>query len=101
MPFPAGGRPKILMDSKNNGILIYDGPERNSGNLYIAASTSASGWSDWRVVHCEEGPFVNEMLFDPTHWKQDAVLSVMVQEAPARPHQPTPLRILDFTLDIK
>jgi hypothetical protein len=69
------------------------------GNLVIASATAASKWTDWKIVHEEEGPFVNEMLGDPCRWKKDGILSVLVQESPETHHEATPLRILDFTLE--
>jgi hypothetical protein len=68
-----------------------------AGDLVIAAATANSKWTDWRVIHVERGPFVNEMLGDPYRWKQEGILSVMVQESPKEVHQPTPLRLLDFS----
>jgi len=108
LPGRAGNRPKLFLDKDDNAYLIY-GTRRNSaklaggplhaqGNLTIAAATAESKWRDWQVIHTEEGPFVNEMLGDTHRWRKEAVLSVMVQQSPAKPHEPTPLRILDFAL---
>ena len=69
---------------------------KRSGVLQITAATAASAWKDWAIIHTEEGPFVNEMLGDPLRWKESGVLSVMVQKSPAKPHDSTPLRIIDF-----
>ena len=69
------------------------------GDLLVAGATAASKWTDWRILHREQGPFVNEMLGDPYRWQQGGVLSVMVQESPAAAHQATPLRILDYTVN--
>jgi len=41
-------------------------------------------------------PFVNEMIGDVCRWRQEQVLSIMVQEMPAKPHDQTPLRIVDL-----
>jgi hypothetical protein len=67
------------------------------GDLIIAGATATSHWKDWRILHREEGPLVNEMLGDPYRWRRGGVLSVMVQESPSRAHEATPLRILDYT----
>ena len=99
------------MDSSDNAYLIFgtsrrdawlaDGHLHSEGDLAIAAATSASNWDNWRIVHRERGPFVNEMLGDVCRWKKEGVLSVMVQESPEDPHQSTALRILDFSLENK
>jgi BNR repeat-containing family member len=101
LPGAAGSRPKILMDSADNAFLIFrgNGQFSHTGSLVIAAASAASKWMDWRVVHVEEGPFGNEMLADSARWKAEGVLSIMAQEAPEQPHQPTALHILDFTID--
>jgi hypothetical protein len=61
------------------------------------AATSESSWTDWHLIHTERGPFVNEMLGDDCRWQQDHVLSVIVQGLPKKTHEPTPLRVIDFT----
>ena len=43
-------------------------------------------------------PFINEMVPDVIRWKEERVLSLMVQEPPAEPHDPTVLRVLDFSV---
>lgn len=45
--------------------------------------------------------FVNEMLGDPHRWQDEGVLSVLVQESPAKPREPTALRIMDFAFERK
>jgi hypothetical protein len=92
LPGTSGSRPKVFTDKKDNAYLIFG----KGGNLCIAAASSASKWTDWKVVHREKGPFGNEMLGDPYRWKREGVLSVMVQERPETDHQPTALRVLDF-----
>ena len=92
LPWVPGNRPKVFVDKEDNAFLIYAA----NGDLVIAAATAASKWTDWAVVHVEKGPFVNEMLGDPYRWRQEGILSVLVQESPENPHDPTPLRILDF-----
>ena len=106
LPWVAGNRPKLFIDHKNNIFLIYcaqvhipaDGitPKFANGDLVIAAASAKSGWKDWKIIHREKGPFVNEMLGDPYRWKDEEILSVMVQELPRKVNSPTSLRILDF-----
>ncbi len=107
LPWVAGNRPKVFIDPHDNVYVIYatrdsaavlaNGRLRRTGDLAIAAATAATQWTDWTVVHREKGPFGNEMLGDPNRWKKEGVLSVMVQQSPKKEHEPTPLRILDFT----
>lgn len=108
LPWVAGNRPKIFLDGSDNTYVIYsarsesgalaDGHLHSAGDLVITGATAASNWADWRILHREAGPFVNEMLGDPYRWKQEAVLSVMVQESPKKAHEATALRILDYAI---
>jgi len=108
LPGQAGNRPKIFIDKNDNAYLIFsakrqavklaDGHLHAQGDLKIAAATADSKWKNWQLIHTDKGPFVNEMLGDLYRWKTESILSVMVQQSPTKPHQPTPLRILDFSL---
>ncbi len=95
LPWVSGTRPKLFIDEKDNTYLVYQKNE----NLEIAATTDQAGYIDWKVIHIEQGPFVNEMLGDPYRWKQEGILSVMVQESPENANEPTTLRILDFHIE--
>lgn len=108
LPGIAGNRPKLFFDKQDNALLIFrshqtprQGPGVFSatGNLVLWSATAAAGWADWKSIHTEKGPFVNEMLADPHRWQEEHVLSVLVQESPRKDHQPTPLRILSYRLD--
>jgi len=103
LPQTAGNRPKLFMDKADNAYLVYNdswsrGISSLDGNLIIAAATASSRWKDWKIIHTEKGPFAGEMLGDPYRWKSEGVLSIMVQESPNKAHEPTALRILDFSL---
>ncbi len=108
LPPVAGNRPKVFIDADDNayvicgvrgsGATLADGHLHREGDLVIAGATAASNWGDWRILHREKGPFVNEMLGDLHRWKSEAVLSVMVQESPEKAHEPTALRILDYAI---
>lgn len=108
LPSMSGNRPKLFADRQDNLFLILRDNGRQaedeqrgiSGDLVVMAASSASAWSDWRIVHTEPGPFGSEMLGDPTRWASEGVLSVLVQGAPERPHQATELRILSFRVEV-
>lgn len=99
LPGIAGHRPKVFADASDNLYLIYSTAPQGkiSSDLVIQAASAGTKWTDWKVIHTEKGPFVNEMLGDYYRWKNTGVLSVMVQESPNKKHDSTPLRILDFT----
>ncbi|MDT8300180.1 MAG: BNR repeat-containing protein [Sedimentisphaerales bacterium] len=111
LPWVSGNRSKIFIDKFDNAYIIYgmrrqsvelaDGHLHSAGDLVIAAATEASKWKDWKVIHIEKGPFINEMLGDLYRWKKEGLLSVMVQQSPTKAHEPTPLRILDFSFEKK
>ncbi len=83
LPWQAGNRPKIFMDSSDNAYVIFgtsrrdtglaDGHLHSEGDLAIAAATSVSNWQNWTIIHREEGPFVNEMLGDVYRWKKEGI----------------------------
>lgn len=105
LPGLSGSRPKLFIDDRDNAILIFGseifGSEQGpASDLQIAVASASNGWADWRIVHAESGPFVNEMLGDRIRWAEEGVLSIMVQETPSEPHQPTPLRVLDYTIEV-
>ncbi|MDP6633700.1 MAG: BNR repeat-containing protein [Phycisphaerae bacterium] len=104
LPGVAGTRPKIFIDGRDNAYVIFSnswsrGIFYPKGSMLIAAATSRSEWKDWKILHVEKGPFGNEMIMDFHRWKQDGILSVMAQGSPEKAHAPTPLRILDFTVE--
>jgi len=106
LPWVAGNRPKLFMDKNDNAFLIFNamsssdkldwGIYFSKGSLVIAAATPETGWTDWKIIHTEKGPFLNEMLGDIYLWKNEGILSILVQQSPEKPCVPTPLRILDF-----
>lgn len=106
LPGAAGNRPKVFFDRKDNAYLIFgrkaaseklDGDiDFSEGCLIIMAATAASKWTDWKVIHTEKGPFLNEMSGDLCRWKKSGVLSVIVQQSPMKEQYDSTLRILDF-----
>jgi hypothetical protein len=95
LPWISGNRPKLFIDKQDNTYLVYGKDE----NLEIAAASDKTGYKDWRVIHTGQGPFVNEMLGDYYRWEQEGILSVMVQDSPVNPSEPTPLYVLDFQIE--
>lgn len=88
------GRPKIVFDSNNNAYAILP-------NLRIASASAASGWSDWSIVYdADDAQFYGEPVIDMHRLQNENVLSVMIQEKGAFPHQPTAIRVLDFQLGV-
>ena len=92
---------KYLKQAKGYYGARSKGYEGVTGRLVIMGATSKSRWQDWKTLHVEKGPFVNEMIGDPYRWKSEGVLSVLVQNSPPNPakRQPMPLRILDFKIE--
>jgi len=95
LPWISGNRPKLFMDKTDNAYMICN----IRGNVVIASASAESKWKDWRIIHEEKGPFVNEMLGDPYRWRIHGILSVLVQGDPAKAHEATPLRIVDFSME--
>ncbi len=104
LPGVAGTRPKIFTDENDNAYIIYTDAWKRSvfgreGTVILLAATADSRWEDWRVIHVERGPFGNEMQIDRHRWKNEGILSVLVQETPNEKHQPTALKIMDFMIE--
>jgi hypothetical protein len=105
IPGRVGNRPKLLLDKKNNVYLIYGEniePQEWEQSLYfknaklvIMGASSSANWRDWKLIHVEEGPFLNEMLFDFERWTRDGILSIIVQETAVNTNKST-LRVIDF-----
>lgn len=107
MKWVAGNRPKLFIRSNGDAFMIYNSPRKpletygnelqfRGGDLVIAAATSRSKWTDWEIIHTEEGLFSNEMLADPIRFEKERILSIMIQEYTSIERKPTKLRILDF-----
>jgi rhamnogalacturonyl hydrolase YesR len=106
LPWVAGSRPRLFVDDNDNLLMIYNRPDTGEtmehglyftrGDLVIVAASAAKKWQDWHVVAQENGPFINEMLADPTRWKTEKVLSVVVQETPKDIGAPSPLHVIDY-----
>jgi hypothetical protein len=110
IPWTAGSRPRMLIDGDDNLLLIYGrlqtgrslvGGYYAPSDLVIATASARNRWQDWSIAMEEKGPFINEMLADPSRWKADKILSVLVQEKPKSSGEPSPMRIIDYRLGDK
>ncbi|GAL65632.1 hypothetical protein JCM19301_3317 [Jejuia pallidilutea] len=92
MNLKVGNRPKVFVDKHDNLIMIYAGSTKNKTknrdedkrDLIIATATAKNQWKDWTVTYTVKGPFINDMLGDVYRWKDEGVLSIMVQDNPKR-----------------
>ena len=106
LPWVAGSRPRLFVDARNNLFLIYNRPEPGEamehgiyftqGALVIASASAAANWHDWHIVAEEPGPFINEMIADPTRWQTEKILSIIAQETPKVIGSPSPLHVIDY-----
>ncbi|WP_158837375.1 BNR repeat-containing protein [Polaribacter sp. L3A8] len=99
MNLKVGNRPKIFADTQDNLIMIYAGNDNN--NLVIATATAKNKWKDWSITHVVKGPFINDMLGDFYRWKNEGVLSIMVQDQPKRKRKKSTLKVVDLTFESK
>lgn len=107
MNLKVGNRPKVFADKHDNLVMIYAGNTKggvknynqNKRNLIIATATSKNKWKDWRIAHVVKGPFINDMLGDFYRWKNDEVLSIMVQDVPSRKRKQSALKVIDLTFE--
>jgi hypothetical protein len=92
-----GSRPQLWFDKRDNAYLIFVGDRFNpSPNLSIAAATAKHGWTDWKVIHTDPGPFSGQPQID--RYTSANVLSIYIQEAPKSGiGTATPLRVIDFS----
>lgn len=111
MDWEVGNRPKLFVDKDDNLILIFAGKVQKNRNkksrdlakrdLVIAVATAKNEWKDWKIAHVEKGPYFNEMLGDVYRWKTEGVLSVFVQDTPKGKHEPSTLKVFDFSFKFK
>jgi len=109
LPMVVGNRPKIFTDKKDNLIMIYCGTTNTNlkaksnrdNNLIVAVATAKNNWQDWHIAYTLKGPFMNDMLGDNYRWKEEKVLSVMLQDEPNEIRKPSPLRVVDLIIDVQ
>ena len=103
-----GTRPRIFVRDNGDAYAIYQSWQTavlsstdiyiKSGDLVIQAATAENDWNDWTVIYTLSGPFVNEVLVDPTRF-DDGILSVMMQDSPDYNYEWTPIRLLEFKMN--
>ncbi len=106
LPMAVGNRPKILVDKKDNLIMIYagtanknvKGKSNKDNDLIVAVASAKSKWTDWKIVYTYKGPFMNDMLADVYRWKNEGVLSIMLQNEPDAKKEPSLLRVIDLKI---
>jgi hypothetical protein len=91
-----GSRPQLWFDKNDNAYLVFLGDRFNpSPYLSIAAASAKSRWTDWKVIHQEQGPFSGQPQID--RYGERNILSVYIQEEPKSPQgAASPLRIIEF-----
>jgi hypothetical protein len=104
LPFH-GRKPQIVTDANSRAYVVFcQGTNLNyskydhGGNLRIATASEVSGWKDWTIVVKEDKTFVGEPLVDAERWQKEQVLSVYIQEKPAKPGAPSPLHVIDYRM---
>jgi hypothetical protein len=103
-----GTRPRIFVRDNGDAYAVYQSFRSISltseeiyiqyGDLVIQGATAASHWNDWKIIHTQTGPFVNEVMVDPYRF-EDGVLSVMMQDSPDYNYEWTPIRLLEFQMN--
>ncbi|MFJ8750917.1 BNR repeat-containing protein [Streptomyces sp. NPDC102441] len=91
VPLNSSQRTKLILDKYDNAYAILPYGR-------IAGASSASGHTDWQVLH--DGADLNafgEVVIDETRIKADNVLSFMYQEKSSGT-TPSPLHVIDFAL---
>ncbi|MGP2437792.1 BNR repeat-containing protein [Streptomyces sp. JW3] len=93
VPLNSSQRTRLLLDRYDNAYAVLPYGR-------IAATSTASGHTDWRLLF--DGADLNafgEVLVDETRLTQDGVLSVLYQER-STGTTPSPLRVADFRLPV-
>lgn len=111
LPMAVGNRPKIFTDKNDNLIMIYCGTTNkkikgrstavDGEDLIIAVATAKNNWQDWHIAHSLKGPFMNDMLADMYRWKNEGVLSIMMQDEPTENKKPSALKVVDLSVEFK
>ena len=87
-------RAKLVSTPDSDLIAMFN----NKARIVLMTATAKKQYSDWRVLHIEEGPWDGEVLPDLGRWRDEGVLSIYMQMEPANRHDPTDLCVVDFHL---
>ncbi len=111
LPIAVGNRPKIFTDKNDNLIMIYCGTTNKTvkgkssqvdgEDLIVAVATAKNNWQDWHIAHSVKGPFMNDMLADIYRWKNEQILSIMLQDEPSGVREPSALKVVDLSIKFK
>ncbi|UMB54147.1 BNR repeat-containing protein [Lutibacter sp. A64] len=104
MDLKVGNRPKVFVDNQDNLIMIYAGSnnlviennDQDNRDLIIAVATAKNNWKDWHIQHTVKGPYMNDMLGDFYRWKEESVLSVILQDVPNGNKESSTLKVVDL-----
>ncbi|WP_159942825.1 MULTISPECIES: BNR repeat-containing protein [unclassified Nocardiopsis] len=89
-PLRAFGRSRLVMAADDTAYVVMPFGR-------ILAARAGTGWSEWTMVYDGSGiDAFGEVLVDESRVASEGVLSVLYQEAGARPS--TPIRVADFRL---
>ena len=99
LPFPLSrdewaARPHLAFGKNDELFLIYN----RDNKIAIAAATPAGAYADWGLIKERAGNFTGEAKVDVVRLRQDNILSVYMHENPSKPHEGTPLHVIDFKI---
>lgn len=91
-----GSRPQLWFDPADNAYLVFTGDRYHpSPHLSIARATAKRRWTDWQIVHQEDGRFTGQPRVD--RYERAGRLAVYVQEQPTEAGgAASPLRVITF-----
>lgn len=108
IPSPVGNRPVLCFDKQDDAYLVYlinaipaafkNDIYFDKGLMIIAKATKKNGWKDWKIIHKESDFFLNEMKVDVNRFKEQSVLSVFVQDTPAKAGDASRIRMFDYII---
>ncbi|KKK56996.1 hypothetical protein LCGC14_3058900, partial [marine sediment metagenome] len=66
--------------------------------IILLGATAENQYSDWKVIHKEEGPWNGEPLPDLSRWREEGILSIYMQKDSSKSGEPTDLYVVDFSI---
>jgi len=89
-------RPQLAFGKDGDLFLVYN----RDSNIVIAAATRAGGFADWSVVAERAGRFTGEAKLDLLRLRHENIISIYMHEIPNTAHAGTPLRVIDFSIQV-